>query len=124
MFCVHKNATVAITVLFATLTCISRKFACSLELNFVGGSSKRSRYFDWSRLLALELELRKIGYFNWSWQSAPELVLRIGFLLELALGIRYMYMYVKLSAPEPTTAGTQFCNRRRKSFTHYKSDDF
>ena len=35
---------------------------CSLELHFVGGSSKRIRYFDWSRWLsALELERRQPG---------------------------------------------------------------
>ena len=35
---------------------------CRLELHFVGGSSKRIGYFDWSRWLsALELELRQPG---------------------------------------------------------------
>ena len=35
---------------------------CSLELHFVGGSSKRIGYFDWSQWLsALELELRQLA---------------------------------------------------------------
>ena len=47
--------------------------ACSLELHFVGGSSKRIRYFDWSRWLsALELELRQPGISVGAMQVGPQ----------------------------------------------------
>ena len=59
---------------------------CSLELHFVGGSSKRIGYFDWSRELVL-----RIWYFTGA----------------SALGIGYL----KLSATEPTLAGTRFFKR-------------
>ena len=51
---------------------------CSLDLYFVGGSSKRIGYFDWSRWLsAPELELRQPGI-----SIGAELVLELGILPE------------------------------------------
>ena len=74
----------------------------SVELHFVIGSSKRIRYFDWSRELVL-----RIGYFTRA----------------LALGIRYCTRataleigYLKLSAAEPTLAGTRFFKRVEPRF--------
>ena len=68
---------------------------CRLELHFVGGSSKRIGYFDWSRWLsALELELRQPGI-----SIGAESVPRTGYFAAAGFGNR-------VSVPEPTLAGT------------------